>query len=206
MHDQRMAPAPRSPHLPARRPARWLIPAAALAVLLGACGGSSSSDGSASPDATTTPTELASEPTDEAAATSTTAAAADATAICDAITQDDVAAILPEATLTEAAPNPAYSLPSCDYSIDLGGVSGYVVQIRQDATDGAYYDSQKEVQPDAEPVPGIDDAFAFADFGTIVIKTGTGSYTVQRGVELTDGGQPASNDQMIAIAEKVAAL
>ncbi len=203
-----MAPAPRSPHVPSLRHARWLAPAAALAILLGACGGSSSSDGSSSSSAddTTTPTELASDPTGAGTGASTTAAAADATAICDAITQDDVAAILPEATLTKAAPNPAYSLPSCDYSIDLGGVTGYVVQIRQDATDGAYYDSQKEVQPDAEPVPGIDDAFAFSDFGTIVLKTGTGSYTVQRGVELTDGGQPASSDQMIAIAEQVADL
>lgn len=201
-----MAPTPQTPHSSPVRHARWLVPVAALAILLGACGGSSSGDGSS--DATTTPTELASEPTDGSTGTdaTTTEAAADATAICDAITQDDIAAILTEATLTEAAPNPALSLPSCDYSIDLGGVAAYVVQIRQEATDGAFYDSQKEVQPDAEPVPGIDDAFSYDDVGTIVLKTDTGSYTVERGVELTDGGQPASNDQMIAIAQKVAAL
>ncbi len=203
----------RSHHRPARR-AVATGAVLALATLLAACGGGSSSDGASAGDgASTTPTELPADTgtagTDADPGAETTAVD-DGTAdvdICGEITQADMEAILPEATFSSVAPNAVIPAPTCEYNIELtGGIEAAVVQILLAGEDPGYLDAQREIQADAVDVPGLDDAFAYDDFGSILVQGESGTFLVERGVELTEGGEAASQDQMIAIAQLVADL
>jgi hypothetical protein len=182
-----------------------------LATLLGACGG----DDDAATDATT-PTTPADAPADDASTdggtTDTTMADDDMAGddagsvdLCTEITQADMEAILPEATFTSVAPNEVIAAPSCEYRVDIGGVEAAVVTITLEAEDPGFLESQRQVQTDPVDVPGLTDAFAYDDFGTVLVATDLGVFQIERGVELAPGGAVASPDQMTAIAELVAA-
>jgi hypothetical protein len=208
-------PRPRPP-----RPHRAIAVAVlSLATLLAACGGGSDE----AAEEATTPTEAATgattsdgtdaETTDAGTGTDAgTDEAADDGAlpevdICSEITQADMEAILPEATFSSVAPNDVTPAPTCEYRIELtGGIEASVVQILLAAEEPDDLQAQRDIQTDAVDVPGLDDAFAYDDFGTIVVQGESGVFLVERGVELTEGGTAASQDQMIAIAERVAAL
>jgi hypothetical protein len=182
-----------------------------LAVLLAGCGG----DDEAASDGTTAPTEASVDDgtstdgggTDDGSTDTTTAD--DGTSdldLCAEITQADMEAILPEAAFTSVSANDVTPAPTCEYRIDIGGIEASVVQILLAAEEADYLDGQREIQADAVDVPGIEDAFAFDDFGTIFVRNDLGVFLIERGVELTSGGEAASQDQMVAIAELVAAL
>jgi hypothetical protein len=194
-----------------------------LATVLAACGGGGSDDASSDAgDATTAPADAGTDGTStdgtggddtgsDTGSEGTDGAVDDGVLpdvdICGAITQEDMAAILPEATLISAAPNDAIPAPTCDYNIELtGGFEAAVIQILLAAEEPSYLEGQRDIQTDAVDVPGLDDAFAYDDFGTIMVLGESGVFLVERGVELTEGGTAASQDQMIAIAERVAEL
>jgi hypothetical protein len=187
-----------------------------LATVLAACGGGGSDDASSDAgDATTAPADGGTS-TDDTGTDTGTDTGSDGTVddgvlpevdICGAITQADMEAILPEATFSSVAPNDVVPAPTCEYRIELtGGFEASVVQILLAAEERSYLDGQREIQTDAVDVPGLDDAFAYDDFGTIMVLGESGVFLVERGVELTEGGTAASQDQMIAIAERVAEL
>lgn len=206
-------PARRSPSL--RR--RLALGATVLAVasLLAACGGGSSDDatpttsaGSSDSSATSAPDAGTDDGSGGTDATTTAVDGAPAIDLCEEVTKDDVAAILPEATLLAAKATPSIPAPNCGYSIDLGAGSGMtadVVTIIWNNPD--FFDSQKELQTDETDLTGLDtDAFSIADGGSILVRGETGTWQINRGVELSAGGQPASPEQLVAIAKLVQGL
>lgn len=203
----------RSHHRPSRRALAAGL-ALTLAATLAACGGGSSDDASGAGDDTTTPTELPADTSTDTGGTDAggtdTTIAEDGTSdldICAELTQEEMQAILTEATLVSAAPNDVIPTPSCYYNIDLtGGIQAAVIQINLIVDDRDYFEAQRDLQTDAVDVPGVEDAFAYDDFGTIMVLTPSGVFQIERGVELTEGGEAASQEQMTAIAEQVSEL
>lgn len=127
--------------------------------------------------------------------------------VCAELSKSDVEELLGGATLDGAKAQTTIPAPNCDYlrTISGGGVTMDSFVVRVVWNDPSYYDGQQELQTDEVPVEGID-AFAINDYGTILVKGSSGTWEVTRGVELSDGGQVASQEQMTAIAQKVAAL
>ena len=109
----------------------------------------------------------------------------------------------------EAVANPAFTVPNCGYTIDIGSgataMTADVVSIRWN--DPTFFDGQKELQTDEVDLTDIGaDAFAIDDGGMILVRGASGTWEIIRGVELTAGGQPASDEQMATIAQLVAGL
>jgi hypothetical protein len=181
----------------------------ALTALLAACGGSSDGD-AAKPDASGSETTAAPS-SDSGAEETTTSATGGAPDIdlCEEVPKEDVAAILTEAELTRVEPNPSLSVPNCGYAIEIGGggseMTADVVTITWN--EPGFYDGQKELQTDATELTGFDtEAFTFGDHGTVLVQGATGAFMVTHGVELAEGGQPASPEQLAAIAKLVQGL
>lgn len=185
--------------------------ALALSSLLTACGGSSDASTSSSngSDATTTAAGSNTGDTSGDQTTTTAVAGAPDLDLCAKITKEDMAAILPEATLTTVEPNSAIPAPSCRYQIDIsgGGVSMQSDVISIVWNEPGFFDAQQELQTDEQAVPGVGaDAFSIDDGGQILVRGKTGAFQITRGVELTSGGTAASDEQMAAIAKLVADL
>ena len=119
----------------------------------------------------------------------------------------DVEEILGGATLSGAKAQPALTAPNCDYvrTIEGGGMAMDSFVVRVVRNDPSYFDSQKELQTSAVEVPGVD-AFAYNDYGTVVVRGESCTFEVVRGVEVAAGGEVATQDQMIAIAREVQGL
>lgn len=184
--------------------------AVALASMLAACGGGSSSDGATAKADGSSSETTAPASTDTGGEETTTTAIGGAPDIdlCEEVTKDDVAAILTEASLTAATANDAIPAPNCGYQIDLGGGSGMtadVVTIVWNNPD--FFDAQKELQTDEVDLTGLDtDAFSFGDGGDVLVRGATGTWAITKGVELSAGGQQASDEQILAIAKLVQGL
>ncbi|MFN8017074.1 MAG: hypothetical protein U0P45_03015 [Acidimicrobiales bacterium] len=199
-----MQPTSRDRHASHRTTLAGLTVAAM--VLLAARGGSSSDgaskDTSPTKDAATTTAATGDGSVSDD--TTTTAGEGDDLDLCAELTQSDVEELLGGASLSGAKPQEALTAPNCDYvrTMDAGGstMDGFVVRIVR--SDASYFDSQKELQTDALEVPGLD-AFAYNDFGTIVVRGKSGTFEVVRGIELADGGEVANQAQMTAIAQQV---
>ena len=127
--------------------------------------------------------------------------------VCEELSKTDIEELLGGATLDGAKAQTTIPAPNCDYvrTISGGGVTMDSFVVRVVWNDPSYFDSQKELQTDEVPIDGID-AFATNDYGTILVKGESGAWEVTRGVELSDGGQAASQEQMTAIAQRVATL
>jgi hypothetical protein len=208
------SPTRPSAHRPARPNRRRRLAIGALALTLTAvvtaCGGSSDaggSDGAAPAASETTAASSSGSGTDEA--TTTAIGGAPAIDVCEEVSQEDVAAILTEADLVSAEANSAIPAPNCGYAIEIGGAgSGATADVVTITwNDPSFFDGQKELQTDETELTGFDtDAFAFGDGGDILVRGETGTWAVTQGVELSDGGQPASAEQLAAIAKLVQGL
>lgn len=202
----------RRPPVPARPPIRWRALAATFAAALGltlaACGGSSDASSDTTSDtASAADAAATSTPTDDGGVATTAAPATGDLDLCAEVSKDEVAAILTEAELTAAAPNDAISAPNCGYAIEIdAGGSPMVADVVSIVwNDASYFDSQKELQTDEVDLTGLDgEAFSFDDGGMILVRGESGTFEITRGVELTAGGQPATDEQMTAIAALVA--
>ncbi len=203
----RPAPAATTVGAPIRRRLALGAVALALAAVLAGCGGGSSDDGDASASGGSTPEATAPASSDGGSdeTTSTLASVPDLD-LCSEVTKDEVAAILPEAELTQAEANPSLTVPNCGYAIEIAGggteMTADVVTITWN--EPGFYDGQKELQTDATELTGFDtEAFTFGDSGTVLVQGATGAFMVTQGVELAEGGQPASPEQLAAIAKLV---
>ena len=192
---------------------RLALGATALAVasLLAACGGGSSDDATPTTSPGSSETSAPDSGTDTGGgeeATTTVAGSSDLD-LCAEVTKEDVAAILTEANLVEAAPNTAITAPSCGYKVEIGGAgSGATADVVTITwNDPSFFDSQQELQTSATELTGFDtDAFSYDDGGEILVRGESGTWQVTQGVELTDGGQPATPEQLVAIAKLVQGL
>lgn len=205
--------AQRSGHLHRRRRLAIGALALALTIVVAACGGSSDAGGSdgagSSASETSAPSSSGASGSGTDETTTTAAGGAPAVDVCDEVTKEDVAAILTEANLVSAEANSAVPAPNCGYAVEIGGAgSGATADVVTITwNDPAYFDSQKELQTDATELSGFDtDAFTFGDGGDILVRGETGTWLVTQGVELTDGGQPASAEQLAAVAKLVQGL
>jgi hypothetical protein len=181
--------------------------------MVAACGGSSdpaptSADGAAE---TTVPDSGAATSPGDTAGTGDAAEASDSADLdlCAEVTKADIAAILTEADLADAAPNDALTAPNCGYAVEIDGggspMAADVVTIVWN--DPSYFDGQKELQTDEVDLTGLGaDAFSFDDGGMILVRGESGTFEITRGVELSPGGEAASDEQMTAIAALVAGL
>ena len=182
-----------------RRPALGAL-ALAVGLVLAGCG---SSGGDAQADGGTTSTTAAdgggTSAPDDGMASTTTAAGSSSIDLCAEVTAEQVSDIL--GVTATASPNPALSAPSCNYTRDIGGVQGNLVRI--DGNDPSFFASQQELQTEEQPVPELGDrGFALTTGSTMVYVQGkTATWLVTQGVELEDGGQPATLEQLTAIAK-----
>ena len=210
-------PTSPSTHRPARPDRRRRLAIGALALALAtvvtACGGSSDAGGSDgtgnSASETSAPSSSGASGSGAEETTTTAAGGAPTVDVCEEVTQEDVAAILTEANLVSAEANSAVPAPNCGYAVEIGGAgSGATADVVTITwNDPSYFDSQKELQTDATDLSGFDtDAFTFGDGGDILVRGETGTWLVTQGVELTDGGQPASAEQLAAVAKLVQGL
>lgn len=171
-----------------------------LALAVTACGGSSDagSDGSTDPSTSSSAAEetTTSAATDDGAATDDEAAGGDVD-VCEAISAEDVGAILTEADIAEAKPNDALATPSCAYYVTWAGSPLSVVQITWN--EDGFLDAMRTSNPTATEVDGLD-AVAISD-ASIVIAGETGDYQIDGGIELSEGGDVATKEQLVAIAE-----
>lgn len=194
---------PRTTHHRALGRVAILALALGLTVGTAACGGGSSdasSDPTVAVDETTTAAPDAG--TDDGATATTEAAGADVD-ICAEITAEDVEAILTGADIADAKPNDAYPTPSCAYSVTWPGQPLSVVQILWN--EDGFLDAQREGNPTATDVADLDDAIAISD-SSIVVAGESGDFQVDGGIELAEGGDVATKDQLIAVAALAQAL
>lgn len=201
---------PRTSSHPSRARRLGLAVAVGTALLIAACGGDGAEDGSGSDTtASAFPGAEADAGTETSGETGEEGDAGQEVAsedVCAAITAEDVQTVLTGADPITATPNEVIP-SSCDYTITLSGggseIPAAVVQV-QLAGDAAFYDAQRELQTDAQDLAELDEGFAFDDGGTILLTTDAGTWTVIRGVEITDGGtEAATAEQMVQIAELV---
>ena len=205
-HDSPMAPTTSSPLRPRHRA---LATAAALLLVaplaLGACG----SDGSDGASGGSTTTSAASGSggdqgdTGSGDETTTTAAAGGDLDVCAEVPKDKVQEILTGATITKAE---AVELggPNCSYYVATAGTELPVVKITWN--EPAFYDAQKQTQTEAVPLEGVEGFQLRPDVTQLVVKGATGAFDITGGVELTEGGQVASIEQLTEIAKLVEGL
>lgn len=180
------------------------VGALALSSLLAACGGSSDSSATSDGGGDEVTTTAATDGSSGGDTTTTTEAGASDLDVCAEVTKDDMAAILTEADLTEVTTNEAITAPNCRYSIEISGggttITADVATIVW--SDPTYFDGQKELQTDEVDLPDVGaDAFSIVDGNTIFVRGATGTFVVDGGVELTEGGTAASTEQLTAIAK-----
>lgn len=196
-----------------RRPpaAVLVVGALALGSLLAACGGSSGSDADAAPD-TTAPVDGGSatddtsgDPAGGTDETTTAPAGAADLDLCAEVSGEEVAAILTGADLVDVSPREGIPTPSCRYQVEIGGGAATAPVVTIDWNEPGFFDAQRELQTSETDLPELDaDAFILEEGSPMVYVRGeTGDFLVTQGVELTDGGQPATREQLIAIAELV---
>lgn len=181
-----------------------------LATSVVACGGGSSDGaGSASGTSTTTAssepgssTTAAGEPADSGTSPDTGAGSPELD-LCAEVTADDVAAILAGAEISEAAPNPSLTTPTCQYLVDWAGTPLSVVQITWN--EDGFLDALRQSNPTATDLDGVDDGVAISE-DSIVVAGASGDFQVDAGVELTDGGSVATQEQLVAVAQLVEGL
>ncbi len=181
-----------------------LLAVAAIGFGAAACGGSDDASSTTSVVPTTaSPSGGGDEPVSSGAADSPTDEGADD--LCQAVTAEQIGAVLTEATIVAAQPNDVIPAPTCDYMVSIDGIELPAVKVIRE--ESGFYDSQKAAQETQVPVEGVADAFATDDQNTHVYLEGaSGDYQIDVGVELTSGGQPASAAQMAAIARLFADL
>ncbi len=203
-HDAPMAHTTSSPLRPRHRA---LATAAALLLVaplaLGACG-SDGSDGASDGSTTTSAASGAtSGDTGSGDETTTTAAAGGDLDVCAEVPKDKVQEILTGATITKAE---AVELggPNCSYYVATAGTELPVVKITWN--EPAFYDAQKQTQTEAVPLEGVEGFQLRRDVTQLVVKGATGAFDITGGVELTEGGQVASIEQLTEIAKLVEGL
>jgi hypothetical protein len=188
-----------------RRPTAALA-ATALVVggLLAACGGGSSGSDAADSSSDTSAPADGTGSADAGEGTTTLAGTPDLD-ICAEVTEEEVAAILPEAELVDVSPNDVVPTPNCRYQISIGGGAMNAAVVSIDWNEPGFFDGQKELQSSETDLTELDaDAFILEEGSLMVFVRGqSGTFLIAQGVELTEGGELASRDQLIAIAELV---
>lgn len=186
-----------------------LVASAAVALLLATaiagCGGGSSDGASGSTgDPTTTESAAGTDgATGDPSDTGATTAPASGTGggdLCAEVTAADVGAILTEADITEAAPSPALTTPTCQYLVDWAGTPLSFIQITWN--EDGFLDALRQSNPTATDLAGVEDGVAISEDSIVVAGT-SGDFQIDAGVELAEGGAVATQEQLVAIAQLV---
>lgn len=138
--------------------------------------GSDAADGSSDTSAPVDGGSTAAGATDGGEDTTTSPAGTPDLDLCAEVTEEDVAAILPEAELVDVSPNDVFPTPNCRYQVSIGGGAMNAAVVSIEWNEAGFFDGQKELQSSETDLTELDaDAFILEEGSLMVfVRVGAG--------------------------------